>query len=109
MTKRLFIGGMVAGGFDCTGKYLLVVSHSGRGVFEVGTWQRVARDAARAYPDASVAVGIGPISEERIAVHEIDCGTGVLVFASPDGNWALRYSEGALDVSSAADTLSQHA
>jgi hypothetical protein len=109
MTKRLFIGGMVAGGFDCTGKYLLVVSHSGRGVFEVGTWQRVARDAARAYPDAGVAVGIGPIAEKRIVVHEIDYGTGVLAFESPDGKWTLRYSEGTLDVSSAADTLPQNA
>jgi hypothetical protein len=54
--KHLFVGGLVAMGFDATGQFLLTVSHSGRGVFAVGTWERVARDTELAYPDA----GSGP-------------------------------------------------
>lgn len=102
LTQHLHIGGMVAGGFDRTGRYLLVVSHSGRGVFEVGPWRRAARDAAPAYPEAGLAVGIGPIAGQQIAVHEIDYDTGVLAFTSPDGKWALHYAEGMLEVSSPA-------
>lgn len=109
MTKHLFIGGMVAGGFDESGRYLLTVSHSGRGVFAVGTWERVARDATLAYPEAGVAVGIGPITEEKIAVSEIDYSTGVLEFVSPDRKWSLRYSEGTLTISSANDAAPQNA
>ncbi len=109
MTKNLFIGGMVAGGFDATGKYLLAISHAGRGLFTVGDWERVARDGALTYPDAGVAIGIGPIAGEKIAVREIDHGTGVLAFTSPDGRWSLRYSEGTLAVSSASDVPSQNA
>jgi hypothetical protein len=42
-TKHLLVGGLVAMGFDNTGKYLLTVSHSGRGVFVTETWKPVAR------------------------------------------------------------------
>jgi len=31
MSKHLFVGGMVAAGFDKTGGYLLTISHSGWG------------------------------------------------------------------------------
>jgi len=102
MTTNLFIGGVVAAGFDAAGKYLLVVSHSGRGVFEVGTWDRITRDATLAYPEAGVAIGIGPIAGEKIAVREIDYWTGVLEFPSPDGRWSLLYSEGTMTISSAS-------
>ena len=108
MTKNLFIGGMVAGGFDATGKYLLVVSHAGRGVFATDGWQRTARDSALAYPESGVAIGIGPIEGERIAVHQIDYATGVLKFSSPDGRWSLRYAEGTLEVESQIVTNDSH-
>jgi hypothetical protein len=36
-------------GFDASGKFLLTVSHARRGVFTVGSWERVARDSALAY------------------------------------------------------------
>jgi len=48
MPKHPFIGGLVAGGFDSAGEYLLTVSHSGRGVFSTATRERVARDTALA-------------------------------------------------------------
>jgi hypothetical protein len=64
----LFVGGLVAIGFDASGRFLLTVSHSGRGVFEVGTWVRVARDSRLAYPDAGRAIGIGPIDGQVIEV-----------------------------------------
>jgi len=98
MTKHLFIGGLVAAGFDSSGKYLLAVSHSGRGVFFTGSWQRVARDNALAYPSEGSAVGIGPIEGQSIAVHEIDYDTGILCFLSPDGNYSFYYESGTLTV-----------
>ena len=54
----LMIGGLVAMGFDASGKFLLTVSHSGRAVFSVENWQRVARDTALAYPADGVAIGM---------------------------------------------------
>ena len=70
--KYLHIGGFVAMGFDATGKYLLTVSHSGRGVFSTDTWERVARDTALAYPVDGKAAGLGPMQEEIIEVVERD-------------------------------------
>ena len=32
LPRHLFVGGLVAMGFDSAGKYLLTISHSGRGV-----------------------------------------------------------------------------
>src|SRR5262245_46527995 len=92
---------MIACGFDAAGKYLLAVTHSGRGVFVVGSWERVARDTNLAYPEDGVVLGIGPIADEKIAVQEIDYSTGGLEFGSPDRKWSLRYSEGTLLVSPA--------
>jgi hypothetical protein len=95
------LGGMVAGGFDDTGKYLLTVSHSGRGVFDSDTWERVARDSTTAYPEGGLSLGIGPLEGVTVRVHEIDYTTGVLQFMSPDNSKQLRYSEGMLEISPA--------
>lgn len=103
MTTNLHIGGMIAGGFDATGKYLLTVSHAGRGVFAVEGWERVARDHTLAYPEDGVVIGLGPIAGERILVREINYENGILKFASPDGKWVLHDTEGTLTVSSASD------
>ena len=99
MTKYLFIGGLVAAGFDPTGEYLLVVSHSGRGVFSVSSWERVARDSGLAYPKDGRVIGIGPIDGVSILVKEKDYDTGELRFFSPDGKLIFEYKEGALRVS----------
>jgi len=77
-------------GFDATGRFLLTVSHSGRGVFEVGTWERVARDTKLAYPDAGKAIGIGPIAGETIKVLELDDTQERIRMRSPDGRFELR-------------------
>ena len=58
--KYLHLGGLMAVGFDATGKYLLTVSHSGRGVFSTESWERVARDYELVYPEEGIALGIGP-------------------------------------------------
>ena len=91
MTKHLFIGGLVAAGFDPSGEYLLTVSHSGRGVFSTATWECVARDTALAYPSEGRAIGIGPIAGLSIPVTEIDYATGALRFSSPDGSKSFEY------------------
>ena len=98
MTKRLFIGGLVAAGFDPTGAYLLVISHSGRGVYATGSWERVARDSRQAYPENGHAIGIGPIEGVNISVKEKNHETGVLRFSSPNGVLQLQYEDGTLTI-----------
>src|SRR6185436_16580038 len=87
--KHLFVGGLVAMGFDASGKYLLTVSHSGRGVFSTDTWERVARDATLAYPTGGEAVGIGPIDGQVIGVEERDERRDRIELQSPDGRFRL--------------------
>src|SRR5690606_25335720 len=87
----LHVGGLVAAGFDRTGKYLLTISHAGRGVFSVETWKREARDSALAYPDHGVGLGIGPIDGEQVPVTELDDETEKLHLVSPDGRIHLDY------------------
>jgi len=76
-------------GFDTSGKFLLTVSHSGRGVFTTDTWQRVARDTQVAYPEGGKAVGIGPIQGEVITVTERDERRDRIEIQSPDGKHNL--------------------
>jgi len=87
--KHLFVGGLVAMGFDPSGKFLLTVTHSGRGVFATETWERVARDPALAYPETGKAVGIGPIDGQVIDVQERDERREQIVMQSPDGRFRL--------------------
>jgi hypothetical protein len=87
--KHLFVGGLVAMGFDATGKYLLTVTHSGRGVFSTDSWERVARDAALAYPADGTALGIGPIDGQVIRVVERDERRDRIEIQSPDGRYRL--------------------
>jgi len=87
--RHLLVGGLVAMGFDASGKFLLTVSHSGRGVFSIDTWQRVARDPAIAYPADGVAIGIGPIAGERVAVASRDERKEKIEMQSPDGRFHL--------------------
>jgi hypothetical protein len=83
--KHLFVGGLVAMGFDSTGKYLLTVSHSGRGVYSSETWERIARDTTLAYPNGGKTVGIGPIAGEEINVVERNEHRERIELDSPDG------------------------
>ncbi len=58
MEATLHIGGLVAAGFDPSGRFLLTVSHDGRGVYDTNNWERVARDYDLAYPENGYAIGI---------------------------------------------------
>jgi hypothetical protein len=89
MRKYLHIGGVVAAGFSANGEYLLVISHSGRGVFSTWSWERVARDIDLAYPDGGFGIGIGPIDGQAIRVTEMDYDTGYFRVTSPDGSVIL--------------------
>src|SRR5687767_6834819 len=44
LKKRIPAGGVTAVGIDPDSKYLMVVSHSGRGIFRLSSGRRVARD-----------------------------------------------------------------
>ena len=87
--KFIHIGGLVAVGFDKTGKYILAVSHSGRGIYELSTWQRVARDASLAYPVNRTAIGIGPIDGQVISVEQRDETRDTFRLATPDNCHSL--------------------
>ena len=89
-------------GFDSSSEYLLVISHSGRGVFSTRTWERVARDTQAAYPDDGCGIGIGPIEGVRVVVTEIDFDTGRLLLSSSDGSISLEYECGTITVLSHA-------
>ena len=94
---------MVAVGFDPTGEYLLVISHSGRGVLSTRTWELVARSTELAYPTGGLGVGIGPIAGQVIPVTEMDYATGHMRTVSPDGRFVLECESSGIEVQ-AADT-----
>ncbi|HEY0009585.1 MAG TPA: hypothetical protein VGB55_12735 [Tepidisphaeraceae bacterium] len=97
---QLHVGGLVAVGVDPSGRYLLTVSHSGRGVFDTNTWQRVARDVEPGYPVDGRAEGIGPLAGQTIPVKEIDYDTSMMTDAVV-GALSISYSEGDVIVRSA--------
>lgn len=76
-------------GFDATGKYLLTISHSGRGVFSTDSWERVARDVVLAYPSDGKALGFGPIEGVIVEVAERDERRSRIEMQSPDGRYHL--------------------
>jgi len=88
-------------GFDQTGRYLLTISHNGRGVFDSVTWKRVARDDAKAYPIKGFGIGIGPVDGDKIPVAEVDYDTGILEIKCPTGSFGLCYQSGMITVNSA--------
>ena len=103
MERYLHIGGIVAVGFDATGSYLLVISHSGRGVFSTRTWERVARSTELAYPVGGVGVGIGPVEGQAIPVTEMDYDTGEIRVVGPEGRFVLECESGGIAVVKPAD------
>ena len=94
----LHIGGVVALGFDPTGEFMLIITHSGRGVFRVGTWERLARDVALAYPANGLGIGIGPIADLRIPVISMDYVRGELNAQTPDLAFKIHYAEGSITI-----------
>ncbi|SFI92300.1 hypothetical protein [Planctomicrobium piriforme] len=96
--RYLHVGGVVAMGFDPTAEYLLVISHSGRGVFSTCSWDRVARDPKLAYPTGGYGIGIGPIEGVRIPVVEMDYRTEKVSLSGRNGSLQLEYESGTITV-----------
>ena len=71
----IHIGGFVAMAVDPNEAYLLVVTHAGRGVFELASGKRIARDASVLYPSNGCILGIGPFSGQNVSVVEYDFET----------------------------------
>lgn len=87
--NHIFVGGLVAVGFDATGKYLLTVSHSGRAVFSTGTWKCVAQDDIPFYPAEGMVLGIGPLDGQLVEVIERNEKQDRIKILSPDGRHRL--------------------
>jgi hypothetical protein len=96
---NLFVGGLVAIGFDRSCKYLLVVSSAGRGLFSTATWEKIARDRGNyCYEDDGTALGIGPMEGQLIPVTAINYRSCVLEMSSPNRRINLRYEDGTVTV-----------
>ncbi|MCP4155164.1 MAG: hypothetical protein GY757_45990, partial [bacterium] len=70
------VGGLWAVGFGKGTDFLLVVSSSGRGVFDCCTGEKVARDDDDdAYDDIALeALGIGPLEDELVGMSGLEGG-----------------------------------
>lgn len=73
--RFLRVGGVCGVGFSADGKWFMVVSHNGRGLFDCQTSERIARDPSHGYgsfDDASETVsGLGPLEGQRVPVTAI--------------------------------------
>lgn len=98
MTRYLHVGGVIAMGFDASGEYLLVLSHSGRGVYSTEGWERVARDNTPVYPSAGLSAGIGPLEGTVVAVTEMNYATEDLAVESRNGKYRLVYNSGTIAI-----------
>jgi hypothetical protein len=87
------VGALLAAGFGLGGEHVLVVSSTGRGVFDGRTGERLARlreavdDAWYREEDGS-AIGIGPLGGGRVAVDGLGHRSRMLARETVDG-WRL--------------------
>lgn len=85
-----FVGGLEFVGFDRVGRYLLIVSSSGRGLFDCSTGEKVARDSdclGTWLDDAHLECkGMGPIAEQTVKLAGI--GGGGLRRSGSEG-WSI--------------------
>jgi hypothetical protein len=87
----LHVGGLIAVGFDDTGRYLLLCSLSGRGLYDSLAARLDARDRTQPYPidfQRLEAEGIGPCAGARIRIAGL-CGGGLSTISS--SGWTLDY------------------
>ena len=92
-TPPVAVGGLHSAGLDPSGHYLLLVSHSGRGVIECKSGEKVARDydedeATWMDRQTLLATGIGPLDGASIRVAGSFIGGG-LAISTRDG-WHVR-------------------
>ena len=68
--KRLIVGGTTSVGIDPDSRYVLVVSHSGRGLFKLSDGRRVARDNEVFGPwyYGAQSEGFGPLHGVKIPI-----------------------------------------
>jgi hypothetical protein len=86
------VGGLTEVGFAAGADLLLVVSHSGRGVFDGRTGERLARDPGE--PDGGwydpvrlTAIGVGPLAGASVRLAGLHGGG--LPVVTPDG-WSVQ-------------------
>jgi hypothetical protein len=90
---RIPVGGLLAAGFGLGGELVLVVSSTGRGVFDGRTGERLARvretvDNTCYREEDGFAIGIGPLGGGRVAVDGLNHRCRVLARDTEDG-WRL--------------------
>lgn len=98
--QYLHVGGVIAMGFDSTGNFLLVVSHSGCGVYAVNTWEKVGRNFDSVSLEHGVVAAIPPIEDDLVPVKQINFETGELFLSSPNNDFSLCYREGTIEIRS---------
>ena len=80
------MGGLVALTFDENEQYLFVCSHSGRGIYDLATGERISRDYEVIYPQNGSIDGIGPLNRINLQVSEYDFENQLIVL-SPSGKY----------------------
>lgn len=79
LVSSIAVGGFEALGFSRDSRYLLIVSSSGRGVYDSESGERLARDSSNEAGDwydleALTVQGIGPLADQSISVAGIHGG-----------------------------------
>ncbi len=92
--KTIMLGGLVAVGFDSSNRYLLAVSHNGRGLFDLASGERIAKDhedwAERPwyFDDKNQCCGIGALKDEVFDIVGLHGGSAYR--SAGDGSMACR-------------------
>ena len=70
LQKKLIVGGATSVGIDPSSRYLVVISHSGRGLFKLADGRRVARDTEvfGAWYYGAQCEGFGPLDGVKIPI-----------------------------------------
>ena len=98
MVHTINIGGLVAIGFSEDMKYMIVVGHSGTGIFNTNDWTKIARDSKANYPENSMVNGIGHLAGVKIKVEERDYLSEIFEGFSVDKLIKYKYNDGVLEV-----------
>lgn len=86
--KSLSVGGTTSVGIDPSSRYLVVVSHSGRGLFKLSDGSRVARDSEVFGPwyFGAVCEGFGPLHGVRIPIYGFGHKTPAVILQELERN-----------------------
>lgn len=94
LNKTFMVGGLIGVGFGANDRYLLVISHDGRGIIDCETLEKVGRDPDSSYEwldESSLnAEGIGPLEGEIVPVAGLAGGS--LSDQTSDG-WIAQHIE----------------